>query len=401
MGIRKFKADYLFTGRELLQSDNVLITDDYGVVTGITKPEEAGDDVEILNGIILPGFINTHCHAELSHMKGKIPPGTGLIEFLTRVIKERNFQAEDIMHAMQSADAEMYDSGIVAVGDICNTTDSIHLKQNSNIIWLNFLEVIGFNEQDAQARIHYASGILDEFNKELPLKNQYGPSFNNTSISPHAPYSVSKNLFRLINDVSAEQIVTIHNQECEAENQLYLNKSGQLFELYKDLNIDAGSFECSGKTSLQTFLPWLNKTAGIILVHNTYTSEEDLLFINENNPSANIFFCICINANRYIQSINPPINIFRKQHCTITLGTDSYASNNQLNILEEIKTIHHEFPDIPLSEILQWATFNGAKALGMDSKLGSFDPGKQPGVVLISNIINQHISDSTTSKRLL
>ncbi len=395
MGIRKFKADYLFTGKELLPSDAVLITNDYGVVTCITNFEEAGDDVEILQGIISPGFINAHCHVELSHMKGKIPPDTGLIEFLTRVIKERNFQVEDINQAMKLADAAMYESGIVAVGDICNTTDSIVIKQNSNINWFNFIEVIGFNEHDATARLNYAAKILDEFNTSLSLKDQY------QSISPHAPYSVSEKLFSLINNTSASQIITIHNQEYEAENQLYLNKSGQLFELYRNLNIDAGAFERSGKTSVQTFLPWLNKAAAILLVHNTYTSEKDLLFINENNPLNNIYFCVCINANRYIQSTNPPIQMFRKHHCIITLGTDSYASNNQLNILDEIKTIHKQFPDIALTEILQWATLNGAKALGMDNKLGNFDRGKQPGVVLISNIINQHISDGSTSKRLL
>lgn len=401
MGIRKFKADYLFTGKELLSSDAVLTVDDAGVVTGIINSEEAGDGVEIFEGVISPGFINTHCHIELSHMRDKIPSGIGLIEFLTRVIKERNLQQEEILHAMLLADAEMYDNGIVAVGDICNTTDSIPIKQKSKISWFNFTEVMGFNEHDAQARLNYAVKILNEFNNDLPSKDQYTSSLNNTSISPHAPYSVSQKLFGLINDASVGQTITIHNQESEEENQLYLNKSGKFFNLYKSLGINAGSFKPSGKTSLQTYLPWLIKAAGIILVHNTFTSKEDLLFINDNDSSANMYFCICINANRYIQSINPPLELFRKQHCIITLGTDSYASNNQLNILEEIKTIHKEFSEINLSEVLQWATLNGAKALGMDSRLGSFDTGKQPGIVLISNISNQHVSGSSTAKRLL
>jgi cytosine/adenosine deaminase-related metal-dependent hydrolase len=401
MGIRKFKADYLFTGKELLSSDAVLVVDDAGIIKGIINSEEASDGVEIFEGVMSPGFINTHCHIELSHMRDKIPSGIGLIEFLTRVIKERNFQQEEILHAMLLANAEMYDNGIVAVGDICNTTDSISIKQKSKISWFNFIEVMGFNENDAQARLNYAVKIFNEFNNNLPSKDQYTSSLNNTSISPHAPYSVSQRLFGLINDASVGQTITIHNQESEEENQLYLNKSGNFFNLYKNLGIDAGSFKPSGKTSLQTYLPWLLKAAGIILVHNTFTSKEDLLFINDNDSSTNIYLCICINANRYIQSINPPLVLFRKQHCTITLGTDSYASNNQLNILDEIKTIHKAFPEINLSEVLQWATLNGAKALGMDSRLGSFDTGKQPGIVLISNISNQHVSSSSTSRRLL
>ena len=198
MGIRKFKADYLFTGKELLTSV-VLVTEEDGTVTGIFTPEEAGDDIEVFEGIISPGFVNTHCHIELSHMKKIIPAGTGLIEFLTSVIKKRNFKAEDILYAMQLADAEMYDAGITAVGDICNTTDSIQVKKNSKINWFNFLEMIGFKEQDAEARINYMDNILNEFKKELPLKDRYQSAFNNSAISPHAPYSVSKKLFSLIN----------------------------------------------------------------------------------------------------------------------------------------------------------------------------------------------------------
>lgn len=400
MSIRKFKADYLFTGQELLTSA-VLITEEDGTVTGISTAEEAGDNIEVFEGVISPAFVNTHCHIELSHMKGTIPAGKGLIEFLTTVINKRNFKAEEILYAMQLADEEMYRAGIIAVGDICNTTDSIQVKKNSKINWFNFLEVTGFKEQDAEARINYMDNILNEFNKELPLKGRYQSVFNYSAISPHAPYSVSKKLFSLINNASAKQIITIHNQESDAENELYLNKSGGLFKLFKDLNIDAGSFIPSGKSSLQTYLPWLNKVAGIILVHNTFTGEDDLLFLHDKNLSAKIYFCICINANRYIQSTHPPIELFRKHHCMITLGTDSYASNNHLSILEEIKTIHQEFPGIPLSEILQWATFNGARALGMGNKIGSFDTGKRPGVVLISSIVNQHVTAGSVSGRIL
>jgi imidazolonepropionase-like amidohydrolase len=81
----------------------------------------------------------------------------------------------------------------------------------------------------------------------------------------------------------------------------------------------------------------------------------------------------------------PPIDMFRDNGCTMVLGTDSLASNWSLNILDEIKTIQKHHPSIPLEEMLQWATINGARALAMDNQLGSFEKGKKPGVVLIED----------------
>lgn len=395
MSIRKINADYLFTGTELLYSDKVLITDEKGTIKGISQLADAGDGVVRHQGVITPGFINTHCHIELSHMKGRIPEGTGLIEFLNHVIKERYFPEEQVTTAMQEAENEMYLAGIEAVGDICNTADSLKIKKNNRLSWYNFIEVMGFNQQDAPARIAYANKLLNQFQASLS-------SSQLLALAPHAPYSVSENLFKLINENSAGSVITIHNQESDAENDLYQNKTGRLFELYRALNIDTGSFKPTGKTSLQSCLPWLNKAKSVILAHNVNTSEEDVLFVMDDpDLYPSVYFCVCINANRYIQSVNPPIDLLRKYSCNITLGTDSYASNWQLSILEEMKTIHQEFPSVPLAEILKWATSNGANALGMDERLGSFNAGKKPGIVLINNINEQHLTGHSTATRLL
>jgi cytosine/adenosine deaminase-related metal-dependent hydrolase len=97
------------------------------------------------------------------------------------------------------------------------------------------------------------------------------------------------------------------------------------------------------------------------------------------------YFCLCPNANVYIENTLPNIEQFRNNNVHITLGTDSLASNTSLSIIEEIKTIQQYFPLIPLAEILQWATLNGAKALEMDNHLGSFETGKKPGIIVWNN----------------
>jgi imidazolonepropionase-like amidohydrolase len=87
----------------------------------------------------------------------------------------------------------------------------------------------------------------------------------------------------------------------------------------------------------------------------------------------------------------------------ITLGTDSLSSNDVLSMVQEIKCLHSYFPDIPLAQIIEWSTMNGAKFLGVQERLGSFEPGKSPGVVLIDNIDwdKMKLTDSSKSVRLV
>ena len=127
----------------------------------------------------------------------------------------------------------------------------------------------------------------------------------------------------------------------------------------------------------------------MILVHNTFTAEEDIVFALDHAKEhlSGIHFCLCVNANRYIENRMPPIDILIKNKAEIVLGTDSYSSNWQLSIASEIRTIRKELPTIPLQLVLQWATINGARALERDDVLGSFETGKKPGIVLLNNAL--------------
>ena len=134
MALQKFKADQLFDGYGFLSDESVLIMDKQGRVEAIVPSIEAGDDVQYIPGILTPGLVNCHCHLELSHLKNVIPPHTGLIDFLCSVVTKRDFSPAIIQQEIIKAEKEMYDNGIVAVGDISNTNDSIKTKQQSNLI---------------------------------------------------------------------------------------------------------------------------------------------------------------------------------------------------------------------------------------------------------------------------
>lgn len=377
---RKYKPATIFTGTEMLPPGFVLITTELGVIEAIVPEGAAGDAILELDGVLSPGFINAHCHIELSHLKGAIPTGTGLVNFVQQVISKRdglNVGLEEHtafkQNAMQLAADELYTTGTVAVGDICNTTDSLFIKQQSPLYWHNFIEVSGFVDATAGNRVQAAGEVMNIFSNSLSLNNQ--------SLSPHAPYSVSKKLFKLINEKTAGQLVSIHNQETLAENELYQHKSGNFLKLYENLGLQIDNFLPSGKSSMQTWAPYFTKNQSIIAVHNTFTQPNDIIA-----GGAAVTYCICINANLYIENKLPPIEMLMENNCQIVLGTDSYASNRNLNIMEEINTIQKNFPGISLQIILQWATLNGAKTLGIEDSYGSFEKGKKPGLVLIDTI---------------
>jgi aminodeoxyfutalosine deaminase len=383
MQYRKLKGTKIFNGTAFLDGDNVLILNKDGAVQAIVKEKDAGEEIETLNGIICPGFINAHCHIELSHLKNKIPTHTGLVNFIEQVLKFRGPDKNKVA-AMQAAEKELYECGVVAVGDICNTIDSIELKKDSKIYWHNFIETSGFVDAMAQKRMDEVIAVAQLFEEELKKKKQI-------SIVPHAPYSVSKTLFGFINEQSKNKLISIHNQETKTENIFFTEKKGDFLSLYNNLGIDISNFEPSGKTSLQTWIPLVTNAKRIIAVHNTFTSKEDLFFAKQHVNPHKIFYCLCPNANLYIENVLPDINLLAENDITIVLGTDSYASNFSLNIFEEIKTIQNNFPNISLEKILQWATFNGARALGIEDQFGSLHVGKKPGIVLIGDEQSQRI----------
>lgn len=390
---RKFKADNIFDGYQF-QQQQVLITDVAGVVLELVDEKDAGEGIEEYNGIICPGFINAHCHLELSHMKGLIPKHTGLIDFVLKLVNERHFEEPEILNAIEKAEDTMLQNGIVAVGDICNNALTIPQKTKHRLRYHNFIEASGFPPAVAAQRFARAENFYKDF-----LFNALS-----ASIVPHAPYSVSPEMFALINNFSNNNLLTIHNQEAAAENELFEKGTGVFLRMYAAMGIDISFFKATGKSSLQTWLPYFTKEQTVILVHNVFATESDIEFaklptVNCQLPT--IFYCLCPNANLYISNTLPNVNMLIKNDCNIVLGTDSLASNDQLSIMEEIKTLQDNFPELSLGTLLRWATSNGSKALKMDKQLGSFSKGKQPGVVLIEDTDGLKLTKKASSKRLL
>ncbi|MDR6942849.1 amidohydrolase family protein [Mucilaginibacter pocheonensis] len=388
--MKSFRADYVFPVYADPIKNGIVTVDDHGKIISVTDHNNPPDGpVEQLSGIICPGFINTHCHVELSHLKDKITPHDGLVNFIKSIQAFRNADEGLVTAAIQKADEEMYNNGIVAVGDVSNSNLSIPVKAASKLYYHTFVETFGFLPQNAETIFDKALQLLSEF-KPQPC-----------SITPHAPYSVSKELFKLIkkHSDSGSNLISIHNQECEDENKFYRYKLGGFIELYEHFGIDISHFKPQARNSLQSIIPLLTNKQQVLLVHNTCTNLKDIYFIKRFDRKIN--WCFCPNANLYIENRLPKIQLFIDQGFNITLGTDSLASNNRLCILSEMRTIQKKFPAISTAKLIEWGTINGASFLGIDDEKGTLEPGKTPGLNLITGLDGLEITPESKVRRLV
>jgi cytosine/adenosine deaminase-related metal-dependent hydrolase len=372
MHFHKYSAPYIFDGLGHILEDKVIIVDHSGTILSI-EDSKLHDHASVLtfDGAIVPGFINTHCHLELSHMKGKVQTGTTLLPFIHQVVSHRDILPESILDAIEKGDKEMYQNGIVAVGDISNKVDTVDLKNKSKLFYHTFVEMFDFL-QDEKSKI-----IFDQY---ADVFNRYSEdSLNRKSIVPHAPYSVSRKLFNLINEANLPgSIISIHNQETVQENLLFKDMSGQFPNFYKGFGIDLEGFEPLNQSSMAYNIANLDPNQNTIFVHNTETTEEDILLAMAWNK--NVFWASCPNANLYIENRLPRYDFFISQGASITLGTDSLTSNWQLSIAAEIYTILKYCSYVSFEKAIVWATSNGASALGLDDRFGSITLGMKPGL---------------------
>ena len=383
--MRRILAERVFPVTTDAVKDGILCLEDDGTVIGVLRPGEDGYDVSLAEkhtGWLIPGMVNAHCHLELSHVFEAVPEHTGLNGFLEHLMEVPPASEEAILEAMRNADAEMWKNGIVAVGDISNNNRSLKVKAESPIRYFSFIERFGLDPSVAEKS--FSAGI-DIFN-ELKQKKR-----NNVgNLTAHAPYSVSAALLtkicKHIQDVQG--IFSIHNQETASENDFFQSGKGIMVERMKKMGIPTASFKPSGKSSLQTLLNTLPAQNNILLVHNTFSEEADI--VSAQLYLTKLWWCLCPGANLYIEDKMPPVPLLRQHQCKITLGTDSLASNQQLDLVREMYLIQNAYPETPIEELIRWATLNGAEMLGFDKELGSVCAGKKPGCVLLECIDNKN-----------
>jgi cytosine/adenosine deaminase-related metal-dependent hydrolase len=391
--MRKITADLIIPVSLKPIRNGVIIVDDAGKILKLDDKRNYDDsELEYHEGVIVPGFVNTHCHLELSHMEGQIDTGKGLIAFITDVVTKRAADAEEIQTAIATQEAEMIKNGIVAVGDISNLTDTFAQKAKGNLYYSTFVEFFDlFQEANTQAEFDKYKAVYDALETSEKSKK---------SIVPHAPYSVSKPLFAMLKDANiAGEIISIHNQELAAENELFEHKTGGFLDFYKGFGMSVEAIEKTGKSSIHYALEQMNPAHKTLFVHNTKTNSADIKAAHEWGGDK-VYWATCPNANLYIENSLPDYRLFLDTNANVTIGTDSLTSNWQLCILDEMRTISKYQSYIPFDILIRWATINGAEALGFEKQLGSIEVGKTPGLNLLNLDNDMKITAETVVTKL-
>ncbi len=336
------------------------------------------EGVEFHSGILCAGFVNAHSHLELAYLRGAIEEGGGFAAFAASMGKVRgNFSEEEQLSAIAEADRAMWVEGIDAVGDIVNGATSFAVKAKSKIYYHNFAEVFGLRECNLERQ------------REL-LK------YPNTSLTPHSTYSVQDAPFREVCGSDIDKPLSIHFLETADEAKLYRGE-GSLHDWYK-----AVGFECDFLhygSPAKRIVESAPKHRSVMLVHNCAITQYDIEMMT-SHFTAPLYWVLCPCSNRYISGIEPQsVALLRACELNICIGTDSLASNHSLSMVEELK----QFSGVPLAELLQWATINGAKALGIDDKFGTIEVGKQSGIVNLTgvNLDDFTLTPSSKAVRIL
>lgn len=393
--MRKIAANYIYTvsGQEL--KNGIVEIDETGKILNVIDTKgnlKEISNLEFYNGIIVPGFVNAHSHIELAHMKDVLTcRKKGLPSFIEEIIAKRNFP-DDLKEQIKNAEQEMANGGIVAVGDISNTDDSFAMKKNSKLYFHTFIETFTVDNNSADEAFATAKVNREKLNSlQLP-----------STIVHHSSYTVPDKLSDMIVDYEKKikKIISVHNQETIGEDELLLDNKGELKETLERIGFNFSDFTFDRKNAIKKILSNSKKNDNILLIHNTFTSEDDLKFAE--NYSDNIYWVFCPNSNIFIEDRLPNLPMFFDANVKTCFGTDSYASNDELSILSEMKTVAENFPQISFYKIIKSATLNGAKALNIDNVAGSIEVGKTPGINLITNFDfeNKCLTDKSEVKCL-
>lgn len=396
---RYITADFLHPVSAPVIPGGILVIDEKGVVLEVVDPLREAEshrmllssaELERYKGHLVPGFINAHCHLELSHLRGRLTRGTGLPGFLKEVVRYREVDLEEAEDAMQKADEEMHAGGIVAVCDISNTVRTLNRKRNSSIHYHTFVELFDLHPTRAEQEWERGQDVLRQFQEAGFTAN----------LVPHAMYTVSEVLMRRLAEASTSDPfpISIHIQESASEDQMFVNGDGPLMDMLKGTGW-YDDFQPTRQGVMPTLMQRAERASKILLVHDTFTRSSDLssLVSRNDNLSSHAAFCLCPGANLFIEGRLPDLNTLSMSGFPLLLGTDSLASNDGLSIVNEMNTLIKAKGGLDFETVLRMATWNAAYFLNWQSRWGSLEVGKQPGV----NLLGLNSSGTVTTVRRL
>lgn len=395
MDVRRIAASFVYT----LDADEPIKNGyvEYDAADGrIVAVGECGPDDEVLSGAIVPGFVNSHCHIELSHLHGKFRKGTGMAGFIDQINALRDWAGADVKARLtQEWMDKMWKDGVSAMSDISNDDSSFKVKSSHKLYTRTFLEVFGSEPEMCE-------GVMADV---TALKSVADAEGIDAAPTPHSCYTMSPQLLSASSAAGLESgYLSYHSQESQEEEDLLISGSGAMYENRKRSGMSTPPV--TGESSLKYFIDRLAAAKPapydehILLVHNVCLKQDDIDAAKK--VMNNVYWAICPLSNIFIHNALPPVPLMRRNGLAITVGTDSLSSNDDLDMVKELVCIRQNFSKIPMNEILVWACLNGARFLSKEKALGSLTPGKTPGIVFVSNVDeNGSFTSESKSERVI
>ena len=391
--MKRITAEYIYTLESEPIRNGFIEYDDNGIIAAVGQCEA---DEEIMPGAIVPGFVNAHCHVELSHLHKKFRKGTGMAGFIDQINELRDWAGREVKQQLvQEWMDKMWNDGVSAMADISNDDSSFDVKKSHKMYTRTFLEVFGSEPEMCE-------GVMNDV---TALKDVADEAGIDAAPTPHSCYTMSPQLLSASAAAGLESgYLSYHSQESQEEEDLLISGSGAMYENRKRSGMSTPPV--TGESSLKYFLDRLADVKpapydeNILLVHNVCLQQSDIDAVKQTMNNA--YFAICPLSNIFIHNALPPIDLMRKNGLAIALGTDSLSSNDDLDVMKELVCLHENFPQVPMNELFTWASRNGARFLGKDDVLGSIAAGKCPGIVHISALDeNGFITAESRSRRII
>ena len=397
MSSNRIAASFVYTldGNEPIRNGFVEYSED-GTVTALGACEDPASEEHFFQGAIVPGFVNAHCHVELSHLHRKFRKGTGMAGFIDQINELRDWAGHEVKtRLVKEWMDKMWSDGVSAMADISNDDSSFPVKASHPMYTRTFLEVFG-------SEPHMCEGVMKDV---LQLNAAADAAGIDAAPTPHSCYTMSPQLLSASAGAGLEKgYVSYHSQESMEEEDLIRYGSGAMYENRKRSGMSTPPV--TGGSSLEYFIDRLADVRKapydehIMLVHNVCLSQTDIDAAKK--VMNNVYWAVCPLSNIFIHDALPPIPLMRDNKLNIMVGTDSLSSNDDLDMVREMYCLHENFPDVTMNELLVWACLNGARFLSKDEILGSLTPGKKPGLVFIGNLDAEgNLTAESRSERII
>lgn len=392
--MKRIAAQFVYTldGREPIRNGYVEYDEADGTILSVGVCSETED---VLPGAIVPGFVNAHCHVELSHLHKKFRKGTGMAGFIDQINDLRDWAGNDVKAKLvQEWMDKMWNDGVSAMADISNDESSFDVKKAHKMYTRTFLEVFGSEPE-------MCDGVMKEVTALNSLADAAGID---AAPTPHSCYTMSPQLLSASAAAGLDRgFLSYHSQESQEEEDLLLSGSGAMYENRKRSGMSTPPV--TGESSLKYFIDRLAEAKPapyeehILLVHNVCLSQDDIEAAKA--VMNNVYWAVCPLSNIFIHNALPPISLMVENRLKVLVGTDSLSSNDDLDMVKELYCLHTNFPEVSMTTLLEWACLNGAEFLKQDA-LGSLVAGKKPGVVFISNVDgNGNLTADSRSERII